>query len=410
MRGLIYTLIPALFLAGCDSARKKADNPVMGPPPPRTAELDRGQSPLGGQSSGSEIRLAGADEGGYAALGTFEDTQVVATVNGAPIFASEVLEPYGPYLTEARKKLSQPEYEKFRRKLIARDLNRRVERKILIESLRETLAPEQVKQLNGHLDSMFENEISKMKQQLNVSTNLELDQQLQKQGTSLAKLRDEFSNQRMSMEYLGAKTKVNHDVTRQDMLQYYNEHLDEYATPARVKWQQIQVSFSKNGGRRGAQEVVDQVVKELRAGADFGAVVRKYSDGPTVSESGVWDWTQAGSLADKEVEQALFELPEGTISQVIEGQRSYQIVRILKSEPAGHKSFAGLQDEIKKTLQQDARKQATQKVLDELHASAVVETIFDKDPQSDQGVQPAVDQSESTAFGDDWHRDDSRRQ
>ncbi|MBT4866853.1 MAG: hypothetical protein HON53_17250, partial [Planctomycetaceae bacterium] len=121
-----------------------------------------------------------------------------------------------------------------------------------------------------------------------------------------------------------------------------------------------------------------KLIDELKAKADFAEVARKYSDGVTADSGGRWDWTQKGSLADKRTEKALFELPEGSISQVFVGKKDYQLVRIVSRRQTRQIPFAKVQDEIKGKLKKEQRTEATKNVLTELYANAVIDTIFDK--------------------------------
>lgn len=398
MRRIALVLIPLTVCLGCDALRNKVDNPVMGPAPPRItgtaehgAEAGHSEEPLIPPIDHSRdgIMMASADTSTVnPALEEIADSQVVATVNGAPIFAAEVLQPYRVQLDEARRKMPEAEYHRLRRHLIARDLSRRIERTLLIETLRETLAPEQVKQLQGQLELMFEREVERLKKQYQVNTKVGLERELRRRGDSLERIRDEVINNQMAREYLAAKAEVKQDITRRDMLEYYQQHLDEYATPARVKWRQIVVSFARHGGQDAARRVLDQAIVELEGGAEFADVARKYSDGPTAEDGGRWDWTQTGSLADEEIENALFSLPVGAISRVFTGEDNFQLVLVTEREAAGHTPFETLQDDIKRTLQEESQREATQKVMQELMETAVIRTIFDR--RSDAPVQKTL--------------------
>jgi parvulin-like peptidyl-prolyl isomerase len=229
--------------------------------------------------------------------------------------------------------------------------------------------------------------VDRLKKELKVTSKHELDAELQKQGTSLASLRDAFVSQRMAREYLGAKAESKRKIGRQELLAHYQAHAADYAQPARVRWQQIMISFSKHGGKPQAFEVLNQAVEDLRGGADFGAVARKYSNGPTAHTNGQWDWMQAGSFADEQVEQELFRLPVGEISQVLEDGLSFQLVKVNERRDAGRTPFEEVQADIQKSLEQDDRQKAINNALDELVASSVVTTIFDQSPPS-QPKQP----------------------
>lgn len=388
MRNLAIFLLSWTVCLGCDAVRNKVDNPVMGPPPPRTISAaehsgssgtpDEPLIPMIDESRDNILMASNTTAASDAQLEEISDSQIVATVNGAPIFASEVLQPYRVQLEEARHKMPPVEYHRLRRQLVARDLGRRIERTLLIETLRETLAPTQVEQLQAQLEKMFEQETERLKRQYQANTTVELEQKLRQRGDSLERIRDEVINNQMAREYLSAKAEVKQDISRRDMLEHYREHQDDYAIPARVKWQQIAISYAKHGGKDEALVVLEKAIAELKQGADFADVAQRYSDGPTAEDGGQWDWTQTGSLADQEIEKALFELPVGSISRVFTGDDSYQLVFVNERDEAGHTPFETLQDDIKRALQEESQKDATQKVMQELIETAVIETIFDR--------------------------------
>ena len=407
MRAIPFVVIGLVLIAGCSTTKTvKVDNPVLGPAPPRmagtnlapggTAYVNDTLNPtIPGLAPGDivPIALGGLDESGNSGLVTDE---VVAQVNGTPIFASEVLEPYELKLSQVREKAPPADFRRSRNEIIQRDLDGHIERRLLVLALRATLKKkEQMERITSHLDEAFDEEIEKMQKKMNVHSEHELDQKLKEQKTSLATLRNSFIKQQMARQFLGTKAGKELRLGRVDLIDYYQAHRDEYATPLRARWQQIRVSYAKHGGKEPAFDVLDQVTNELRNGGDFGNVARRFSDGPNASKGGVWDWTQAGSLADQDIERALFGLPLATISQVFVGPSSFQLVKVIEREQAGYTPFDELQDEIRRKIETDARRQSTNNVIDELRAKATVVTIFDNDtvtksdpPQEKVGALP----------------------
>ena len=308
-------------------------------------------------------------------------SQIVATVNGKPILAWDVLSRYSNVLAKARKEMPPEKYQELRTAFIQRDLRHHIERKVLIESLRASVKPENLKMLEEQLETMFEAEVERMKKELKVNTNLELERELQNQGTSLAQLKNAFVNHRMAKEYLGLKARFNRNITREELLEYYQDHLDKYSKPARVKWQQILIKFSRQGGKQQAFEVLEKTIHDFEKGADFGEVAKRYSDGPTANDGGRWDWTQAESLADQRVRRALFEQPVGVIGLPIMGDNSFQLLRVTARQAADRIPFGDVQQKIKNKLQRDASQVAAQKTLKEMIDAADIQTIFDEQPR-----------------------------
>ena len=386
MREAQILSIVLISLTGCGGLNVfnsvKVDNPVVGPPPPRVERpYDRFTSDEPVYPDTNQVRQVRHDpQTGQLGSGGDElsGSQVVASVMGAPIFASEVLERYALELSRVQDQYPPAQYRELRKSLLIRDLPVHIERKLLVQSLRSTLQKEQIEMFEKHLDGLFLKEVDRLKQELGVHSTHELETKLKnEQKTSLSNLRDAFANQRMAMEYLATKSKPQRQIGRPDLLRYYDDHLDDYAIPAQVKWQQVLIDFNKHGGKRRAFEIVENVVQELKNNADVGDVARWYSDGPKASRGGHWDWIPRGSLNNRQIEKMLFELPVGEISQVIVGEHAYHLVKTNAREQAGFRKFEEVQNEIEKHLRKEMRAKATQKVLDELRENAVIETIFD---------------------------------
>ena len=324
---------------------------------------------------------------------TIFNSQVAATVNGAPILNGDVLDRYAGYLIsirEAMQKMAEnpkmlppgqavpnPEdYERVRETLIQRDIGSHVQKKLLVERMKSNLKPEQMKQMNEHIDQLFETEYSKLKRDLEATNKTELELKLRKKGTTLQNVRDNFALERLSMEYIVAKSDRADPIERPDLVAYYQSHKDEFAIPTKVRWQQIQVIVTPETSKVAARKKLEQAIAELEKGMAFEAVAKKYSDGPTAKEGGVWDWMEAGNLADAKLEKQLFSIPLKQLSEIHESPDSVSVVQVTARQPAGFKPFEDVQDAIYKTLDSEQNKKRPKRLFKELFSQAVIETAY----------------------------------
>lgn len=361
---------------GCNSVGKH-DNPVLKPPPTRISldDSETEQRLAQKEAEGASIQQAGATTA--ADDSEVFNARVVARVNGAPVFAAEVLDRYGEYLGKAREKLTPDEYNQLREAIIRRDLRSHIERRLLVERMKSTLKPDQVKLLEGHIDRAFESRVNELKKQLNVTTRTELELALNERGSSLANVKDAFATERIAMEFLFSNVERPDPPTRQQMVDYYQQHLDDYKIPARVKWQEVQVSVSRMKTKSRAEEKIREAQQALAAGTPFGDVARQFSDGPTASSGGDWDWTRIGSLADQELEKFVFQQAPGRISEIYFGRGAFHIVRVIERQQEGRTEFAEVQAEIEKKLQESQEKDLPKQFVDKLVREAVIETEYD---------------------------------
>lgn len=411
MRRVVLLLLLVLSGAACNGTQKKHENPVMVQAPRRVSNLESSEETQVASASPDSDASASDDDKIKTVSGLKADpwadweddsaiynSKVAATVNGAPILNGDVLDRYAGVIIAAREQMQhlsahpeklqkgQPrptpeDFEQFREMLVKRDLAGHVQRRLLVERMKSSLKPDQIKAMDAHIDQLFDKEIEKLKRELKVSTRTELELELNKRGTTLQNVKDNFATERLAMEYIVLKSEKPEPIDRLDLVAYYKEHVDEYAIPAKVKWEQIQVSFGPERSKSEAKKQIEKALKELDSGTPFDQVAKKYSDGPTAKSGGERDWMEAGNLTDSKLEKKLFELPVDEISPLHEGPSEWQIVRILDRQKASRTPFGEVQDEIRKKIEDNQNKNRPKKLFEQLFSEAIIESKYDMPQQ-----------------------------
>jgi peptidyl-prolyl cis-trans isomerase SurA len=374
-----FPLILTLLLAcGCNDRNYQVADPVVGPAPPRVADTSvRGQADQEPEEADNHLQTVKYE---------FEEerpiplTAVVARVNGRPILAGEVLERYLLKLEQIRPQVSDAQFRQAQETVIRRDLPHLIEQKLMVDAVKAKLKKEQLEAVEQQLDEFFHMQVQEMKKQFQVDSLVALEAKMQQQGLSLETERRLFGEQQLAAEYVKAKMGEESPLTRQELIAAYKSRLDEFAEPARVKWQQLQISTTGRGGKAKGREAMNQAMAELDAGGDFSEVVKKYSNGPLAANGGHWDWTQPASIANRQVRQALEELEEGDVSGVIESDSFLQVVKVTGKRPARHKPFNEVQEKLRKEILQERQQETAERIIEELKSNAIIETMFDDEP------------------------------
>jgi peptidyl-prolyl cis-trans isomerase D len=111
----------------------------------------------------------------------------------------------------------------------------------------------------------------------------------------------------------------------------------------------ILIQASEN--KAAAQIKIESLKKELELGADFAELAKQHSDDPgSAANGGDLDWVALGEMV-KPFEKALFALDKGAVSDVVETQFGYHLIKLVdvRSEPViplGVKRYE-FEDEIK---------------------------------------------------------------
>jgi hypothetical protein len=189
-----------------------------------------------------------------------------------------------------------------------------------------------------------------------------------------------YVESQVAFGWLQQATGTKHEVTLNDLLAYYQKHLTDYDYKAKARFEQLLVRVSSPSARPAAMQKLVMMGNEVWSGANFADVARAKSEGSTAAQGGVFDWTEQGSLASKSVDQALFSLEIGRLSEIIEDERALSIIRVIERKPAGRRSFLDVQDEIKETLQKEKRVYLNDKMkelLVKLREETPIWTIYD---------------------------------
>lgn len=308
------------------------------------------------------------------------DAEIVARVDDDVILLAEVLQPVRGALEQEKKIRSESEYRQIEWEILQRVTRALIERKVLLNELELRVPdPAVITNIQKQIEGEFEKYLDSLVAKNQMKDRQELIDEVTKGGMTLARMRSDFVNQTMAEQFLNqlVRSQVS-DPIRADLLRYYREHLDEFTEEAGAVWSHIQVSFGND--KEAAKQKILAALEELKAGAAFADVARKYSDGPTAISGGAWTLTSPGSYADPVVDKALFSLPVGELSQAIVGSNAYHIVRVEKRNDGTPTPFAQVQQKIKAILRTQGLNELRRQKLEEIMARHYVESIFDEGP------------------------------
>ncbi len=264
-------------------------------------------------------------------------------------------------------------------KMLAKLLPKFVDSKMLYVGMIQQL-PEKadIKQILEQAAKEFdENAMPKMMEASNLKTTAEFDAHLRAQGSSLRKFRLSWSQDQLTKYFLSQQLNVDKEVSHQAMLQEYQRRIETYAVPAKARWEQVMIRFDRCESRTAAKAQLAELGNQIVYGANFSAVAKKSSHGFNAANGGQHDWTTKNALALKELDEAIFSLPIGELSDLIETRDGFHIIRVQERTEATHKSFLEAQGEIKEDLLDQKRDAAFKEHLQKLRQEIRVEYFVD---------------------------------
>ena len=254
-------------------------------------------------------------------------------------------------------------------------------------------------------------EVEPLKRMHHLDGEHQVKEYLAEQGRSLAEMQQSFRQMYLAQSYMHTKIRDKIKVDLPDQLKYYETHVarHEFDRPALITWREIVVepiaaAPSKSAGkdptalptaaptnREAARQEALAILERLRKGEEFATLAKKESDGPSSArnQGGLME-TSPGGYGIPAVNQALEALPIGKVSDLVEGQDGFHIVKVEKRRPAGPASFEEVQNDIKPRIEREKAAAEEAALLAKLRKSTFIKIY------SAKGKEPARPKSGTT--------------
>jgi hypothetical protein len=217
-------------------------------------------------------------------------------------------------------------------------------------------------------------------------TMQELDTVLRRYGSSLDKQIRFYGENILGRSTVSRLIVSNPEVTHEEMLDYYAANADEFTVPAKARFELLTVKFANHPTRNDAWNKLAQMGNEVYFGAPLATIAKRHSEEPRAKDGGAYDWTTKGSLASKIIDQAIFTLEPGKLSQILEDERGVHIIRVTEREDEHQVAFLDAQPSIKEAIVLKKREVDFKTAIESLRDGVAVWTIYDE--PSDLARQP----------------------
>jgi peptidyl-prolyl cis-trans isomerase D len=149
--------------------------------------------------------------------------------------------------------------------------------------------------------------------------------------------------------------------------QYYTQHLADYRVPDRVKVAHI--LFKTTGKTPAEVAAIEQkardVLNQIKGGADFAELAKKYSEDTTASNGGELGWVVRKQTV-AEFENTAFAMKPGEVSDLVKTVYGIHILKLEDKQSAHLQSFDEVKGSIRAELEKQKVTEAQEKLVDDL--------------------------------------------
>jgi parvulin-like peptidyl-prolyl isomerase len=322
----------------------------------------------------SDALLAGAQ--------SLDTAIVVARVGPEVVLAGDLLTPSAlAWLEKVSPGLKPEQVKELKLQICRQVLPQHVESLVIYVDACRTIPEDRLPDIEKKVNEAFdEQQLPRLIKDAGVANSVEYEQLLKSRGQSLDRIRKTFFERALAQQWVQQKVTSDEEIPHAEMIAWYQNHLADYDFPAKAKFEQLTARITPTQTREQAWNKLAAMGNDVLEGKPFAEIARTRSEGPTAATGGAYDWTTKGSLASKVLDEAIFRLPVGQLSTILDDGTALHIVRVTERTEAGRTPFVEAQVGIRQDLTDERRKREMDDYLAKLKDRTPVWTIFDGEP------------------------------
>jgi len=187
--------------------------------------------------------------------------------------------------------------------------------------------------------------------------------------------RDDLAINRMLADALKDKVAA----TPEQIDTFYQENQERFKQPEQVKASHILISVPQGAdaaAKAASRAKAEDILTQVKAGKDFAALAKENSQDPgSAVNGGDLGYFRQGQMVGPFNEVA-FKLAPGTVSDVVETQFGFHIIKVIDKKPAQTAPLEQVRDQLKQYLENQNKQKETNAFIAGLRAKGKVEILI----------------------------------
>jgi peptidyl-prolyl cis-trans isomerase C len=306
--------------------------------------------------------------------------EVAVTVNGVNINESQIEAQLKPQLAKVGAQLPPTFVEQYKNQLRGQVLEGMIVEQLLDGKVKENNIIVTEEEVVEHLE--------KAAAQQNLSLD-DIKEMMEARGQSFDEAKQRIKKGMAYQKLMDTQWAGKINVTEDDAKKYYSENKTKFETPEQVRASHILIkpntndpNADPNQAKAKAKAKAEDLLKQIKSGADF-AELAKTDSGDTYSAVQGGDLGFFGkSQMVPAFERAAFALKTGQVSDVVETQFGYHIIKLTDHKDANTIPFEQAKKDIVEMLAQTQKADFAEKYIESLKADAKIIYPPGKEPNA----------------------------
>ena len=226
-------------------------------------------------------------------------------------------------------------------------------------------------------DADVEAQIAQIRSQF--PSQQQFEQALAAQKLTLQDVRDDARNEIGVEKLVEGEIAAKIAVKPEAVSDFYKNNQDKFRQGPRVRASHILIQVPQGADaatKAAAKTKAEGILKDLKAGKDFAAAAKENSQDPgSAVNGGDLGYFEQGQMVPP-FEQAAFALKPGQMSELVETQFGYHIIKVAEHQDSRVVPLEEATKQIEQYLQQQNRQSETQAFVNTLKAKAKIEILI----------------------------------
>jgi peptidyl-prolyl cis-trans isomerase SurA len=264
----------------------------------------------------------------------------------------------------------------------------------LRELIDQQLLAQKASELGINVEPQVIRRLDEIRQQMNLPSMEALEQAATQQGINYEDFKQNIRDNLLTQQVINREVGGRVQVTPAEISAYYEQHKQEFERKDGYRIQLILVSTENKSEEElpALRRKAEEALAKARAGDDFAALAREYSDDDATAQSGGdAGFFERGTMAP-EIERAVEPLSRNQVSDLIQTRFGHMIVKLVERTSAGIPPLADVESRIQERLYLEKMQPALRAYLTQLRQESF---ILIKSGYTDTGAAPVPASAEN---------------
>jgi peptidyl-prolyl cis-trans isomerase C len=318
---------------------------------------------------------------------TIDPNSPVVTVNGVDITHGQLNSIMKPQLDRMSQQVPPQWLEQAKQQLRQQVLEQSIVEKLLDEKIKEANIVVTIQDVNDQLQTIASQQNPPMSVE-------QFKQLLVAYGQSFEEVKEKIKKGLGYQKVFEAIWEGKIDVTEENAKKYYNEHLSEFQNELQVKASHILImpdtsdpEVPQELAKTKAKEEAGKILQQVKQDSDFAELAKTHSGCSSAPAGGDLGYFGKGRMVQP-FEKAAFALKVGQVSDVVETNFGYHIIKVTDRKEPSTTTFEQAKDSIIQTLTTTKQDELVQKYITDLKAKANIVYHTDQVPTPQKVENP----------------------